>query len=197
MEDGRNLLRSGVKSLKRPGMKNLFFLSALLFAGCIATPPQKNVYEVHSAGGDATRLIQEKLDSCFIGGGGKVVLNEGRYNVGGLRLRSNTTLYLKSGAAIIGSRNCEDYDILYKDSLERIDVEDSCGRDVVWIRPKLRKDGKASHITYAGSRWNDAIIRLYRAENAAIIGEPGSLIDGCNSFEPETLRNCPDHRTTG
>ena len=36
----------------------------------------------------------------------------------------------------------------------------------------------------AASRWNNAIIRLYRAHDAKIIGEPGSVIDGRDSYDP-------------
>ncbi len=142
-------------------------------------------YRVRPIEGDCTKLIQDKLDKCFLKGGGKVTLLPGDYHTGGLRLRSNTTLYLKSGARIIGSRDCADYDILYDDIYERLDSEDSCGRDIVWIRPRDRKNGQAPHIMIAGSRWNDAIIRIYKAHNVAVIGEEGSVIDGCNSFDIE------------
>lgn len=156
----------------------LFAVTAL--AGC-----QTRTYIVNPVEGDATAAIQEKLDRCFLGGGGMVMLKAGDYHVGGLRLRSCTTLYLKRGAHLIGSRDCSDYRIMSGDALEPLDAEDMCGDDLVYVPPYLRKEGKAPHIMTAGSRWNDAMIRIYKAHDVAIIGEKGSSIDGCNSYDPQ------------
>ena len=71
-----------------------------------------------SADVDATAIVQAALDECFKAGGGTVTLSAGEYNVGGLRLRSHTTLRLKSGAVLKGARDCERYRILSGDVLE-------------------------------------------------------------------------------
>ena len=65
-----------------------------------------------------TAEIQTAIDNCFLSGGGKIVLENGLYHIGGLRLRSNCTLYLKSGAVLKGTRVIEDYNILDGDSID-------------------------------------------------------------------------------
>ena len=56
-----------------------------------------------------TEKIQRAIDECFLSGGGIVIIPCGEYLTGGIRLRSNVTLYLKSGAVIKASRNPDDY----------------------------------------------------------------------------------------
>ena len=131
--------------------------------------------------GDATAALQKAFDDCFLAGGGTVTVEKGEYAVGGLRLRSNTTLLLKSGAVLKASRNSDDYDILSGDKVEPVPSEDFAP-GVVWVTPRLRKTN--DHILKCASRWNNAVIRILRARNVRIIGEPGSVIDGCDSYDP-------------
>jgi polygalacturonase len=67
----------------------------------------------HGARGDGTTndtaAIQSALDACAKNGGGTVHVGPGRYVAAGLRLSSNTRLYLESGATILGSHRYEDY----------------------------------------------------------------------------------------
>ncbi len=56
-----------------------------------------------------TERIQEAIDTCFEQGGGKVVLEEGTYVTGTLRLRSHVTLVLERDALLLGSGEIEDY----------------------------------------------------------------------------------------
>ena len=56
-----------------------------------------------------TEAIQSALDACFLAGGGKVVIPKGIFLTGGVRLRSNTTLYLEAGAILRGSSDHNDY----------------------------------------------------------------------------------------
>ena len=138
-----------------------------------------------AGGGDATAVVQEALDDCFKTGGGTVTLAPGIYNVGGLRLRSRTTLHLKSGAVLNGSRDCERYRILAGDKLEPARAKDLQRPGLTSLRarsdPALR--GKVFPSRIYGSRWSDAMIRIYDATDVAIIGERGSVIDGCNSYD--------------
>lgn len=130
--------------------------------------------------GDRTADIQGAIDDSFRAGGGTVRLAKGVYPIGGLRLRSRVTLYLESGCHLLGSRDIERYFILEKDAVEPVDPK--IISRVGWIRADY-VDKDTFH-RYPGNRWNNAIIRLYRATDAAIIGEPGSVIDGCNAFDP-------------
>ena len=127
-----------------------------------------------------TREIQNAIDTCFLSGGGTVTLDKGVFVTGGLRLRSNCTLYLKSGAVLKGTRCMEDYKILENEDLEP--VNEDYKTDVLWIPAHLRV--KAEHITRAASSWNNALIRILDAHDVAIIGEEGSVIDGSDPYDP-------------
>ena len=131
--------------------------------------------------GDATTAIQRALDDVFLAGGGTVVIEPGIHCVRGLRVRSNTTLHLRSGAVLEASRDPEDFDVLANDALEPVPPEDFAP-GVVWQPAATRKTH--DHLLRSASRWNNAIIRLYRAHDAKIIGEPGSVIDGRDSYDP-------------
>ncbi len=127
-----------------------------------------------------TAEIQKAIDDCFLSGGGKIILEKGLFLTGGLRLRSNCTLYLKSGAILKGTRNMEDYKILEKETLEP--VNDDYKTDVLWTPPRTRTTNH--HIVKAASSWNNAIIRILDAHDVAVIGEEGSVIDGSDPYDP-------------
>ena len=131
--------------------------------------------------GDATEVLQKAFDECFKAGGGTVTVEKGEYAVKGLRLRSNTTLLLKNGAKLKASRNCDEYDILANDKVEPVPEGEFAPR-VVWVLPRDRKTN--DHLIKPASRWNNAIIRILHARNVSIVGEAGSEIDGCDSYDP-------------
>ena len=137
-------------------------------------------------GSDATATLQKAFDDCFLAGGGTVTLAPGEYNVGGLRLRSRTTLRLKAGVVLKGSRDCSRYRILADDRLEPPRAKDvqylDLTRQKLRETPSLRGVVKLSNIY--GNNWNNAMIRIYDATDVAIIGEKGSALDGCNSYDP-------------
>ncbi len=112
-----------------------------------------------------TRRIQDAVDRAFLAGGGEVRIPAGVWRVGSLRLRSRVTLHLLENAVLEGSRDPEDYICLEKDELEPVS-----------------KDGKGAA---ALSRWNHAIIKALNAEDVALIGEKGSVIDGRDTFDPQ------------
>ena len=136
---------------------------------------------VQPVAGDATAALQKAFDDCFRAGGGTVTVESGEYAVKGLRLRSNTTLVLKSGAVLKATRNCDDYDILAGDKVEPVPAEDFAP-GVVWVTPRKRKTN--DHLLKCASRWNNGIIRILRARNVRIVGESGSVIDGYDSYDP-------------
>ena len=132
-------------------------------------------------GGLMTIEIQKAIDDCFLLGGGKIVLEKGLYLTGGLRLRSNCTLYLKSGTILKGTRNIEDYNILDGDAIEP--VNEDYKTDVLWTPPRTRTT--FDHITKVAGAWNNALIRILDAHDVAIIGEEGSVIDGSDPYDPK------------
>ena len=132
-----------------------------------------------AASENMTAVLQKAIDDCFLQGGGKVVLEEGLYEIGGIRLRSNCTLYLKSGAVIKGVRDVESYNILASDTVEP--VAEEYKTDVLWTPPHVRTT--YDHMNKAASRWNNALIRILCAKNVAIIAEEGAVIDGSDPYD--------------
>lgn len=114
-----------------------------------------------------TAALQDRIDDAWRRGGGTVEVEAGVHRIGSIRLRSNVTLLLRSGAVLQASRNLADYDGWANDALEPVE------------RPKPGDPNDYMR------NWYRAVIRLHRASNAAIIGEPGSVIDGCNTFDPQ------------
>ena len=136
---------------------------------------------VPALSGDATARIQQALDDVFRAGGGTVAVEAGVHRVGGLRVRSDTTLRLRAGAVLEASRDPADFDVLARDTLEPVPAADFAP-GVVWA-PAWKRTSH-DHILKPASRWNNAIIRIYRARNVAIVGEPGSAIDGRDGYDP-------------
>ena len=124
-----------------------------------------------------TQEIQSAIDACFLAGGGEVVVPEGDFYTGGLRLRTGVTLHLLKNAHLIGSIDPEDYVGYINDEIEPIPLDE---RDM--MTPTAMPECK-SQSARPYSRWNNAIIRAIKAENIAIIGDEGSVIDGRNCFD--------------
>ena len=119
---------------------------------------------------DETAAIQARIDACFRKGGGEVRLAKGAHPVKSIRLRSNVTLHLERDARLVASRFPEDYaGVLENDALEPLD-------------PAILADAKRA--VRATNSWHRAIIRIFNAKNVAIVGEPGSEIDGRNCYDP-------------
>ena len=116
---------------------------------------------------NATELVQGAIDEAFRGGGGEVRVAPGLYSVRGIRLRGGVTLHLEAGAVLAASRVSSDFNVLDGDALEPVDPDSGPEeKEALWKRSR-------------------AVIRLHRADGAAIIGEPGAVIDGCNGFNPD------------
>ena len=117
-----------------------------------------------------TEAIQKVLDFCKHGGG-TVVFPKGTYRVAGLLLRSDTTVYLESGAVLLGSENCDDYAVF--DVPEGVALR----TDVEMIPQYFGYKKRAEY--------RRAMLSAYGEEHIAIIGEPGSVIDGQNCWDGE------------
>lgn len=137
-----------------------------------------------------TVAFQNAIDHCFKLGGGEVTVPSGEYILGDIRLRSGTTLHLLKNAVLKGSKNPKDYQNILKDTLQPL--PESEATNARWHTPyewKKLGGGFKTHLYTAGSYWNYGIIRAAFAENIAIIGEEGSLIDGNNVYDPEGEEN--------
>ena len=141
--------------------------------GCDSMSNKRYVVTDYGVKPNVTELQTEALQAVFDrcrDGGGVVVIPRGRFYTAALYMHSDTTLYLESGAELIGSDNCDDY--------------------AIWEIPEtvdMRSDMEL--ITqYYGEPWESyrrAIISAYGEKNVAIIGEPGSAIDGSNCYDPD------------
>lgn len=120
----------------------------------------------NDSAGLQTAHIQQALDRCR-DCGGEVVLSAGRWNIGSVRLYSNTTLRLSTGCELIASDDWRDY--------ENFNVPSTLG----YLKSP-----------FVVKEWNlpphyiVAPIVAFNAENVAVIGEPGSVIDGSDCFDP-------------
>lgn len=114
-----------------------------------------------------TVYIQEALDRCRDAGGGEVVLSAGQWHIGSVRMYSNTTLYLSAGCRLTASDHWQDY--------EDFHVPSTLG----YLKSP-----------FVVKEWNlpphyiVAPIVAFDAENVAVIGEEGAVIDGSDCFDP-------------
>lgn len=136
-----------------------------------------------------TATIQAAIDHCYLQGGGEVIVPQGVFLTGGIRLRSNITLHLMKNAVLKGVRDPEEYYGYLNDKVEPLKTEQitNAGYVGLWtIHGETAYDEKDERYRFKripGSRWNNAIIRAIDADNVAIIGEEGSVIDGDNCYD--------------
>lgn len=136
---------------------------------------------IPGAEADQSAAIQRALDEVWKQGGGTVEIPAGKYNIGSIRIRSNTTLLLRSGAELYGSRNPEDYNILQNETLEPLPEDWLTDKD--WEPFAKGVTRCYDFMRKPGGRWGNAMIRAISAENVAIIGEEGSVIDGRDCYD--------------
>ena len=117
-----------------------------------------------------TAELQKVFDLCREEGG-TVVIPAGRYRTAGLRMWSDTELYLQAGAVLVGSDVSEDYPVF-----------------PVPEGVELRTDMELITQYYNDRPWETyrrAILSVYGGKNIRIIGEEGSLIDGSDCTDPQ------------
>lgn len=121
-----------------------------------------------------TKYFQNALDYCFLHGGGEVVVPEGKYIIGEIRVRSNTTLKLLKNSSLVGSKNADDYKLLSeKDEIEPMPSE--------FLPTVYRAKERDEYY----KNWYNGLILIYRAKDVAIIGEEGAVINGSNVYNPK------------
>ena len=121
-----------------------------------------------------TQAIQKVLDLCK-DNGGTVVFPKGTYRVSGLLIYSGTTVLLKSGAVLLGSENCGDYAVFDVPANVHLRTDQE-------MIPQYFGDKKRAE-------YRRAMLSAYGASQISIIGEPGSVIDGQNCFDPDGEEN--------
>ncbi len=117
-----------------------------------------------------TKEIQAVIDLCRDNGGGVVVFPEGTYYVASLRMWSDMALFFKNGSKLLGSTECDDYEV----------YEVPAGVE-------LRTDMQLISQYFEGKtrdEYRHAMISAYGEKNIAIIGEGNATIDGRDCFDP-------------
>lgn len=123
--------------------------------------------ELGRSGRLVTSEFQAVLDAARDAGGARVSVPAGTYQVGSLRLWGDTELHLESGARIQGSADISDY--------TDWDVPTTLAYAV---------DPDIVRIQRLCPHYVRALITVADAQNVAIIGEPGSAIDGVDCTDP-------------
>ena len=134
-----------------------------------------------------TEAIQAVIDLCYRNGGGEVRLPSGKYRAAGLMLRSGVTLHLMEDTVLEGSRNPADYEYYLHD--EFADPADGTFAPFLPVRENQRERTARINMTTARSAWHKAMVRAICAENVAVIGEEGSVIDGVDCYDPQGEEN--------
>ena len=114
-----------------------------------------------------TAYIQKALDACRDAGGGQVNLGNGVWPIGSVRMYSNTTLHLSAETKLVASEDIRDYEDFHV--LSTLGYLKSPFVVEAWNLPE---------------HYIMAPIVAFDAENVAVIGEPGSVIDGSDCFDP-------------
>ena len=96
---------------------NKIILFIVLLGFCPVMNAAGGVWDVYSFGakGDGktldTQALQKTIDACHQAGGGKVYLHSGQFLSGTIHLKSHVTLYVESGAVLLGSDSPSDYPV--------------------------------------------------------------------------------------
>ena len=126
-----------------------------------------------------TAAIQSAIDTCFLAGGGEVVIPAGVFLTGDIRLRSHVTLYLKAGAVLRGIRDPLAYYHYQSDTVEPLPPAWYAGNTPEMTEKQDFHGGKIP----PGCRWCHGLIRAIHAEDVAIVGEAGAVIDGNDCYD--------------
>lgn len=131
-----------------------------------------------SADSDAmqTEAFQRVFDLCR-DGGGTVVVPAGRYCISGVRMWSDTTLLLKSGAVLLGSTECSDYPVF--EVPEGVEMRSDLELITQYYQYSFAPDAPF------WQNYRRAMISAYGEKNIAILGEPGSVIDGQDCYDAD------------
>lgn len=103
---------------RRVFLKSLLSAALTVMFHVQATQQSTGLFNVRDFGakGDGVTLdtaaLNKTIEACAAVGGGTVYLPAGTYLSGTVHLKSNVTLWIDSGAIILGSENLADYDVV-------------------------------------------------------------------------------------
>ena len=130
------------------------------------------------AGSDAlqTEAFQRVFDLCRENGG-TIIIPAGTYRISGVRMWSDTTLILKSGAVLLGSTDCNDYPIF--EVPEGVEMRSDLELITQYYQRSFAPDAPF------WQNYRRAMISAYGEKNIAILGENGAVIDGQDCYDPD------------
>lgn len=92
-----------------------------------------------------TAAIQKAIDACTAAGGGQVLVPDGSYVTGTIRMKDKVTLHLAKDAVLLGSTKLEDYDV---DIIGCVEAP-AFNRCLIYAH-------SAKNIAFTGTGWIDA-----------------------------------------
>ena len=130
------------------------------------------------AGSDAlqTEAFQRVFDLCRESGG-TIIIPAGTYRISGVRMWSDTTLILKSGAVLLGSTDCNDYPIF--EVPEGVEMRSDLELITQYYQHSFAPDAPF------WQNYRRAMISAYGEKNITILGEEGAIIDGQDCYDPD------------
>jgi len=126
----------------------LFCFTAICF---VKADPLYNIKDYGAIADGKTlnsKAIQKAIDACAKAGGGNVIIPNGTFLTGTIKLKNNVALYLEPSAVLLGSSNYDDYE------WEEYDVSDNAKRRALISGRNLQNvailgrgtiDGNGSH----------------------------------------------------
>jgi polygalacturonase len=164
-------------------------LTGLFLMACIFAKAQTVNVKDFGAIGDGlkmnTEFIQKAVDEVNSKGGGKVIVPEGRFLTGTIRLKTGVELVLEHGAVILGSTNLADYvkndrwyALLIADKQENIAISgqgtiDGQGRTLALNVLKMVKNGSVIDplvLKRPNERLRPQLIEIQRSNKVSIKG---------------------------
>lgn len=129
-----------------------------------------------------TTTIQKAIDHCHKEGGGTVYVPPGDYQIGSILLKDNVTLYVESGATLIGSTDISDYTsghLIYAKDAKNVGIEgkgciDGQGASF-WVDKELDEDvlwrkgwGEVSHYYKRCLKRPERLVRFVGCQNVHV-----------------------------
>ena len=123
-----------------------------------------------------TEAFQQVFDLCRESGG-TIIIPAGTYRISGVRMWSDTTLLLKSGAVLLGSTDCNDYPIF--EVPEGVEMRSDLELITQYYQRSFAPDAPF------WQNYRRAMISAYGEKNITILGEEGAVIDGQDCYDPD------------